>query len=747
MKVIEIRSEAELAALREAWNGLLSESASDTIFLTWEWVTAWWSAYGREDDLRIQLVQDDNGVLRGIAPLRRQTLSRYGRSLPALVFVGDGSADSDYLDFIIAAGAERPVMEALRRHWAADLAKGILLQFNELPEASPHFAILREWVADGWISSESDVPCSVVAMPGNWPDYLKLLAPRFRTKVRSVLRNLESQPGLRFRFCTDPAELDALLPELFELHRRRWAKESKPGVFQTAEKQRFYRQLSTAVMERGWLCFSVLEWKGRVLACQYGFIYGNRYFQLQEGYNPDCEHWNVGIALRAWSIQEFLQRGLSEYDFMAGTGRHKSDWGATVRLSKRITLGLPSAANFLYCRGPELVVKTRQAAKRKMPQRLLAVRDAQQEARRIAAFARPHDAISAAQEGAPARSILAKCYFYSPLPAAVRALSRRYQLRMARGGGLAGILRRRTEASVRILYYHRINDEGDAFFPATPTCQFEREIQLVSRHYRVVTMREAVKRLAQGGPAEPVVVITFDDGYEDNHRIAFPILKRYGVPATIFLTTGSIDSREPLWFERMALSIKKSPHASVDVELDVPRRFPLRNEQERLRANGELYWFLRNLPDAERRDHLDRLLRQFAGADAGERTGKMLTWDQVRSLHRHGIDFGGHTVSHPFVSRLSPQQARWEIGECKRRIETELQTAVDHFAYPSGREIDFAAWNKEMLRAAGYKAAVSTVWGVNYPATDRMELRRGQPWEVQPEVFAAKLDWYQWLDE
>jgi peptidoglycan/xylan/chitin deacetylase (PgdA/CDA1 family) len=118
----------------------------------------------------------------------------------------------------------------------------------------------------------------------------------------------------------------------------------------------------------------------------------------------------------------------------------------------------------------------------------------------------------------------------------------------------------------------------------------------------------------------------------------------------------------------------------------------------------------------------------------------------VRTLRSHGIDFGGHTVTHPFVSRLDEEHAAWEIEECKRRIEDEIQHPVEHFAYPSGREIDFSQWNKELLKRAGYKAAVSTLWGANGPATDPMELRRGQPWETNPAVFAAKLDWYQWID-
>src|SRR3954451_9864175 len=107
MRLVEIRSELELQAFRDPWNALLAISASDTIFLTWEWITAWWTAYGTPGDLRIVFVYGDDGALCGIAPMRRCSIRRYGHTYDALALIGDGSADSDYLDLIIANGAER----------------------------------------------------------------------------------------------------------------------------------------------------------------------------------------------------------------------------------------------------------------------------------------------------------------------------------------------------------------------------------------------------------------------------------------------------------------------------------------------------------------------------------------------------------------------------------------------------------------------------------------------------------------
>jgi hypothetical protein len=169
----------------------------------------------------------------------------------------------------------------------------------------------------------------------------------------------------------------------------------------------------------------------------------------------------------------------------------------------------------------------------------------------------------------------------------------------------------------------------------------------------------------------------------------------------------------------------------------------MRTTAERLEANDRIFKLLKELDDPDRRIRLDAVLNQLGITDYVERGNKMLTWDEVRLMKKESMDFGGHTVTHPFLAKMSRQQAAWEAAECKRRIEAELQLPADYFAYPNGREEDFGRWNKEVIREAGYRAAVTTIWGTNNRSTDPMELRRGGPWEETPELFAYKLDWYQ----
>ncbi|HZZ15044.1 MAG TPA: hypothetical protein VFE08_03690, partial [Candidatus Sulfotelmatobacter sp.] len=101
----------EVQELRSRWNGLLSRSSSDTVFLTWQWCEAWWKNYGAGREISV-LVAWDKQELVGIAPFYVEPVRLYGKSWKRLRFIGDGSHDSDYLDCFVELGREAETMAA-----------------------------------------------------------------------------------------------------------------------------------------------------------------------------------------------------------------------------------------------------------------------------------------------------------------------------------------------------------------------------------------------------------------------------------------------------------------------------------------------------------------------------------------------------------------------------------------------------------------------------------------------------------
>jgi peptidoglycan/xylan/chitin deacetylase (PgdA/CDA1 family) len=291
-----------------------------------------------------------------------------------------------------------------------------------------------------------------------------------------------------------------------------------------------------------------------------------------------------------------------------------------------------------------------------------------------------------------------------------------------------------------VLGFHRVNDDDDPFMPALPTALFAARMEHIARHYTVLTVEDLVERLRHGRVPRKALALTFDDGYRDNLTHAAPILARYGLPATIFLTTGHIGRSEMLWFDRLALALK----TTVRPQLTLTRQIvlPLGSTAERLRALQAALGHLKNLPDAERRSALDQFLIELDGERLDGPKRLMLSWDEVGALQGLGFSIGAHTVTHPILSRLSSEEAWREINESKLAIERALGTRPQAFAYPNGGAEDVNELTVGLVRDAGFSCAVTTRRGLNTSTTPLLELRRGGPWERHLPTYALKLARY-----
>jgi CelD/BcsL family acetyltransferase involved in cellulose biosynthesis len=337
--------------LREEWNAVLQHSGSDTIFLTWEWASSWWDAYGDGKKLWILLVRRA-GSLVGIAPFYRIRSTWGLMPYPTEVrFVGDGSYDSDYLDLIARQGEETEVGTAVAEHLAKTTGTWTLLGLNEVPAGSRALAKFKEALRlAGFRMREERVPCAAVDLPADWESYVKSLKPRMRSKVRALVRRFADDAELSFETLDSHAELESRLESLFALHAARWNTAGQTGVFVSEAKRKFYRSISRHFLDNGWLRFYSLRHHDRYIAHQYCFAYRNRVLLLQEGYDPTHADDEAGNLLRARVLADCVEKRVVTYDFLGGVSSHKLSWGASAGEISRLLVahrGLASAFFFL----------------------------------------------------------------------------------------------------------------------------------------------------------------------------------------------------------------------------------------------------------------------------------------------------------------------------------------------------------------------------------------------------------------
>jgi CelD/BcsL family acetyltransferase involved in cellulose biosynthesis len=373
LNISVIDSEQGLESIEDEWSLLLQQSSSDTIFLTWEWIKAWWGSYGAGRRLWILKVERD-GNLVGLAPFYQEEFRRFGIfEYRGVYLIGDGSSDSDYLDLISKRDEEEFVARSIVKHLLKHQDQWDVLFLNEIPESSPHFQWLRKCAGERrWYWEEAEAPCTYVALPSDWNEYLRSLKPRVRTKIRSLSSRLEQNFKVEFNCCERSHELESRLESLFCLHNLRWQEDGREGVFMSPAKRRFYAEMSTRFLERGWLRLYSLSLNGSYVAHQFCFEYRNRIFLLQEGFDPTLAEHGVGNVLRAYVFRDCIDRKIAVYDFLGGVTPHKVSWGGTVKNSIRGKAGRPIAKNRLLFELPKTLEMGKKGLKNILPETVVA---------------------------------------------------------------------------------------------------------------------------------------------------------------------------------------------------------------------------------------------------------------------------------------------------------------------------------------------------------------------------------------
>src|SRR5258706_6420036 len=244
-----------------------------------------------------------------------------------------------------------------------------------------------------------------------------------------------------------------------------------------------------------------------------------------------------------------------------------------------------------------------------------------------------------------------------------------------------------------VLGYHRIIDLDvpgfDHYRPnvsASPA-MFERQLAYVVKHFNVIDLARLNAFIQHGEPLpKKPLLITFDDGYIDNYTNAYPILGRYNLSAVMFLITGKMGSSMLPWWDTCAYYFYHT-HQQNAVLPSLGER-DLSTLAARNLAREALILELKRLPENQKQKALAELGNSLNVA-ANQDTPLFITWDQARELIRNGIACQPHTVDHPILRRIAPEEGLYQLCESCTRIESETRQAATAFAYPNGTTADF----------------------------------------------------------
>jgi len=215
----------------------------------------------------------------------------------------------------------------------------------------------------------------------------------------------------------------------------------------------------------------------------------------------------------------------------------------------------------------------------------------------------------------------------------------------------------------------------------------KQSFEYLTRHYNIISLQTYLEARQSGDLSrlpKKALIITFDDGHKQNYQI-YPILQSLGVPATIFLCSGIVDTHRHYWFKENKTGLSTDSLKKI-------------SHQERLQKLAVAGF----QPEKEYEDR------------------QALTKEEIEEM-KTAIDFQAHTVFHPCLPTCTRAEAKWEIDTSKQDLETKYDLDIRAFAYPNG---DYSDRDIDLLKEAGFQLAVTVDHGYNTSDTDLFRLKR-----------------------
>ena len=288
-----------------------------------------------------------------------------------------------------------------------------------------------------------------------------------------------------------------------------------------------------------------------------------------------------------------------------------------------------------------------------------------------------------------------------------------------------------------ILAFHRVLPVQNPLFPGLMDAAcFDHLLNVLKKYYLILPLTEAVHMLQKKRCPSKIISITFDDGYKDNCTVALPILLKHKLKATFFVASGFLNGQW-MWNDGIMETVSKTNKKQLDLSHFGLGYFNLSSTVKKTNAINLLLERIKYHPNEDRIKIAEHLLNT---SDVSPPQNLMMNPNDIKTLYASGMEIGGHTITHPILSKLSNHDAYKEIQGNKKDLENIINEPIHAFAYPNGKpETDFTKETIHIIKKSGYRNAVTTVPEITTIASNPFQLPRYTPWDKNPYKFAVRL--------
>ena len=277
---------------------------------------------------------------------------------------------------------------------------------------------------------------------------------------------------------------------------------------------------------------------------------------------------------------------------------------------------------------------------------------------------------------------------------------------------------------ILILMYHRFGREAHPY--KTSAAEFSAHLEYLKKHHRVLSLTEILEALENNRSLPPnSVAITIDDGYLDTFEIAFPILKKFKVPAVLFAVTDFLDAKCWLWTDFMRFILTQTPEKICSIEWSAYDKVEtvLTGELQRLEIAARLNSHLKLLPDEQKEAKIKQIAEKLSVEIPPLPPPEFapISWRQAQEMDANNLKIESHTVTHPILTNITQTRLDFELQKSKKRLEEVLNKSVEIFCYPNGT-LNETVW--QSVKNNNYKCAVTTTYGFNEKQENPFLLKR-----------------------
>lgn len=276
----------------------------------------------------------------------------------------------------------------------------------------------------------------------------------------------------------------------------------------------------------------------------------------------------------------------------------------------------------------------------------------------------------------------------------------------------------------RVLMYHRFVNNGLVKGVSRET--FEWQLNLIKKDFHVMSLSQYIDKINSGISLSNVVIITIDDAYEDFYSICYPLLKKYEMPATLFVPTDFIGNRAWFWWDKIKYIMEKSLKDNIKV-LYNNKKFTINSstDYKRYKSWNGICDFCLTLSDREKDAFINTVAISMDVDIPSFPIGhyRQMTWEQIAEVSKNNVEIGSHAKSHPVLTKLNHEDIVKEAEDSKRKIVEKTGIAVKTFCYPHGMPSDYNSNVAAVVRNAGYIGAVVAHDGA-YDQRERYIIKR-----------------------